>query len=111
MGRIKYRLPYNIRYYSKRYKKWVHVDKGFPSDGATGAIDIYSESWWVHDKICKTGTWQDGTCISNWQASQVLQDILVDEGRLFRSRYWFWLTWLRGGGKCRENGMFKCAEK
>jgi hypothetical protein len=111
MAKKKYTNKKEIRYYSRRYNKWVIVPVGYPSDGATGAIDIDSESWWVHDKLCDTGTWEDGTCVSNWQASYVLSDILWNEGRWARAKYWFLFTWLRGGGKCRENGMFKCADK
>lgn len=106
-----YQNKKEIRYFSERYQKWVIVPVDYPSDGATFASDIYSDSWWVHDKLCDTGTWEDGTCVSNWQASQVLADILNDEGRWIRARRWFWATWLIGGGKCRENGMLSCADK
>jgi len=95
-----------IRYYSPRYKKWVIVPAGYKSDGATGAIDIYSDGWWVHDKLCDTGTWECGTLCSNLQASTVLSDILRSEGRWLRAIYWWPATWLFGGGKCRENGMW-----
>lgn len=101
-----YYCPKEIVYESPRYKKTVTVPEGYPSDGATGAIDIYSDSWWVHDVLCDRGTFDDGTPCTNWQASQVLQDILKKEGRWFRSKYWFWFTWLFGGGKARDNGMY-----
>ena len=101
-----YRLPKTIVYYSKRYDKYVTVPEGYLSDGATGAIDIWSEGWWVHDVLCDRGTWDDGTPVNNWQASQVLQDILKAEGRWARARYWFWATWAFGGGEARKNGMF-----
>lgn len=93
-------------YYSSRYNKFVLVPQGFVSDGATGAFDINSKGWWVHDVLCEEGTWRDGTPINNWQASMVLHDILVMEGRWFRARSWFIATWLFGGGKARENGMY-----
>jgi len=99
----KYILPYTIRYHSKRYSQIVIVRKGYVSDGATGAFDIWSEAWWVHDKLCDTGTWDDGTPITNWQASSVLADILKSEGRWFRAKYWFWATYLFGCKKAREN--------
>lgn len=105
MGNKRYTLPYQINYYSPRYGKFVTVPMGYRSDGATGAWDIWSEGWWVHDKLCDTGTWDDGTPCYNNQASQVLSDILKKEGRWFRARYWKWFTWLFGGGKCRDNGM------
>lgn len=101
-----YENEIQIDYYSLRYKKWVTVPKGYLSDGATGAMDICSEGWWVHDVLCDRGTWDDGTPVTNWQASQVLQDILHSEGRWFRKRTWFWATWLLGGGKARDNGMY-----
>jgi len=99
-----YQLNTPITYYSPRYKKTITV-KPKIYDGATGAIDINSASWWVHDQLCNTGKFDDGTKCSNWQASQVLQDILKDEGRWARASYWFWSTWFFGGGEARKNGM------
>lgn len=99
----KYTLKYPIFYRSERYQKNVFVPKGYKSDGATGAMDIWSEGWWVHDRLCDTGKWEDGTPCTNWQASTVLSDILKSEGRWVRARYWFLATLLFGGGKCREN--------
>lgn len=103
----KYILPFVIFYHSKRYYKNITVEKGFESDGATGASDIYSKAWWIHDKICETGIWDDGSKISNWQASTILCDVLRGEGRWVRALTWFLPTFLFGGGKCRKNGMFK----
>lgn len=107
-----YKLPYTIYYHSRRYDKNVTVPAGFLSDGATGAMDIWSEGWWVHDWLCGNwlgegpkppiGQWDDGTKLTNWQASQVLQDILASEGRWFRSKYWFWSTYFFGGKKIEE---------
>ena len=88
-------------YYSKRYNKYITVDKGYPSDGATGAIDIDSDGWWVHDKLCDTGLFDDGTKCTNFQASTILSDILWKEKRWFRTIYWWPITYLFGGGKCR----------
>jgi len=107
MGKIKYHSLKRIHYYSKRYGKWVTVPEGYPSDGATFAEDIYSDSWWVHDKLCDTGFWDDGTRVTNWQASMVLRDILLEEGRWIRAHRWFLPTFLFGGGECRKNGMLK----
>ena len=95
-----------LDYYSPRYRKHVIVEKGFASDGATGAEDIYSNSWWVHDKICATGKWSDGSRITNWQASMVLHDVLKAEGWQVRAVGWFVATFLFGGGEARKNGMF-----
>jgi hypothetical protein len=101
----RYRINEDFTYTSPRYGKTVTVKAG-EYDGATGAIDIMSAGWPVHDALCLSGCWDDGTKISNWECSQVLQDILKAEGRWARARYWFWATWLGGGGKARENGMF-----
>lgn len=102
----KYTLPYLIIYESPRYKKKVIVPAEYESDGATGAFDIWSESWWVHDKLCDDGTWEDGTPVKNWQASSVLSDILRSEGRWFRAIYWKYFTFLFGCVKAKENGMW-----
>lgn len=101
----KYRLTKPFTYYSPRYKKHVTVDPDM-YDGATGASDINTAGWWVHDQLCKTGKWDDGTPINNWECSQVLQDILKSENRWFRARTWFWATWIFGGDKARKNGMW-----
>lgn len=120
--RMKYILLRQIDYYSKRYDKFVKLRIGYRSDGATGVVDISgpipsqviatgevvfkSKGWWVHDKLCDTGTWSDGTKCTNLQASMVLSDILREEGRYIRAWRWFWGTWLLGGGKARDNGMW-----
>jgi hypothetical protein len=116
----KYRNLKEIMYYSPRYNKFVQVPYGYYSDGATGATDLSgdhicmkglsvvttSRAWWVHDVMCDTGTWFDGTKCNNWQASMVLKDILNDEGRWVRDFWWGAATWMFGGGKARDNGMF-----
>jgi hypothetical protein len=107
MGKIKYYEPHGFIYHSKRYDKDVTVPKGEPSDGATFAPDIYSRSWKVHDVLCKTGMWDDGTKCTNWQASMVLAAILWREKQWLRTPSWFFFTFTCGGGKARENGMFK----
>lgn len=96
-----------IKYKSKRYNKEVHLDAGMRSDGATGAFDIISEAWWVHDKLCNTGVFADGTPCTNLQASTILSDILRSEGHWFRSISWFITTLALGGGKARDNGIWK----
>lgn len=101
-----YRVLENIAYFSVRYGKWIGAEKGDRSDGATFAKDIDSFGWIFHDELCNDGTFEDGTVCVNWQASHVLTDIMQVEGYWFRTRSWFWATWLSGGGKARENGMF-----
>lgn len=95
-----------LYYFSTRYRKWITVYKGEVSDGATGAFDIASDAWWVHDKICARGTWDDGTPITPLQGATVLGDILYSEGRIFRSMYWKVFTYLFGCHKLRENGRW-----
>ncbi|MBV5330605.1 MAG: hypothetical protein JZU65_23740 [Chlorobium sp.] len=100
-----YQLDETIVYYSPRYRKTITVPAGYISDGATGAMDIASRAWFIHDALCQFGAWDDGTKLSNWQCSQVLQDVLTDEGRYWQSKRWFWATFLFGGGQARKNGM------
>lgn len=95
----------SIRYYSKRYNKYVRIWKGDRSDGATGAMDITSLGWWVHDNLCENGVWADGTEITNWQASRVLSDILWSEGRWVRAFGWLFPTFLFGGSKIKADGL------
>lgn len=103
--------PYVTRsryiYRSKRYNKWVTVPHSYRSDGATGAFDIVSLGWWVHDVLCDRGCWDDGTKVTNWQNSRVLSDILWNEGRPFRAIGWLVATFCMGGGLARCNGMFR----
>lgn len=102
----KYQAAETMRYFSKRYQKFVTVHTGMWSDGATGAFDVRSFAWWVHDVLCNTGQWDDRTPCTNWQASSVLYDILKEEGFWIRDFWWRWTTFLLGGGKARENGMW-----
>lgn len=105
MGRKRLTLPYEIEYYSKRYNQSVTVPEGFRSDGATGAVDLWSEGFWVHDFLCDWGQFDSGDLCTNWQASTILGDILKTEGRWFRARTWKYATFLFGGGKARKNGL------
>ena len=119
--KIRYWCPKLIPYWSKRYQKWIIVELGMPSDGASGAIDINSIVWWVHDKGCYTGKFEDGTLMTNWQLSMIAHDILHDDyhsmaksGRYWtaikrraRSMGWFVATFAGGGGEARKNGMWK----
>ena len=104
--KYKYCVKENLVYWSKRYKKRITVKKGDKSDGATSAPDIDSFCWLIHDDLCNFGVFEDGSKCTNWQASKILSDILREEGRWLRSFTWFVGTWLIGGGKARDNGMF-----
>ncbi|MCK4499523.1 hypothetical protein KAU11_03450 [Candidatus Babeliales bacterium] len=105
-GGIVYFNQKEIKYYSERYKKWVLVPLNYRSDGATGAIDINTDAWWVHDKLCDSGVFDDKSPCTNWQASMILRDILRRDNYYARATTWFISTWLFGGGKCRSNGMW-----
>lgn len=101
-----YTLTHSLAFYSERYDKWVFVDAGDFTDGATGALDIDSFGWVFHDELCRTGKFADGTKCNNLQASAILSDILDGENRWFRTYSWFLATWLFGGGQARKNGLW-----
>lgn len=103
---LRYELKKDIGYYCPRYDKRVTAKAGERFDGATGAIDIDSRAWIIHDVLCRDGCFDDGSKCNNRQASQILSDILRSEGRWFRSVTWYFATWLFGGGQARKNGMF-----
>lgn len=90
-------------YTSPRYGKSITVRDGFYSDGATFARDLDSDSWWVHDVICRYGKWDDGTLVTRWQAAVVLYDILKEEGYVLEDFWWAVATYLFGGGAARRN--------
>ena len=94
------------RYFSPRYEKSVTVYEGTVRDGASGALDIKSSSWWVHDQLCADGHWDDRSLVSAWQAAAVLRDILKREGRWARAFYWRWSTFLLGCKRAKDNGWF-----
>ena len=81
-------------YYSRRYNKYVKLEAGMRSDGATGARDIISAAWWVHDELTESYTWRDGTECTRWQSSNVIADILKDEGHWFIDGFWKYATML-----------------
>ena len=95
-----------IEYVCPKTGRTLTLYKGYKSDGATGAFDIRSNAWWIHDLICDRGTWDNGDKIKNWEASAILSRLLALEGRPFRAGYWFLCTFAFGGGKARDNGMF-----
>jgi len=93
-------------YYSQRYSKLIVARVGDVFDGATGAFDIDTRAWIFHDILCRDGFFNDGTPCTNWQASLVLKDILAEDGKWFRQYTWFAATWIFGGGRARDNGLF-----
>ena len=90
-----YELLNPVTYFSPRYHKVVTAPAGI-YDGATGAMDIISESWVIHDELKKTKRWSDYSECTNLQASWVIYDILKKEGYWFRARSWFIGTLLWG---------------
>lgn len=102
----KYILLEDIRYYSKRYGKWITCKTGMLSDGATSAIDFDPEAFFLHDRLCEDGTFADGTPCTNWQASTVYSSVLWKNKRWFQAIYRWPATWLGGGGKCKDVGMW-----
>ena len=114
MGKIKvekvgdgYQTKGKYVYFSRRFNRSITIEDGFYSDGATWAIDIKSDAWVVHDHICRFGVWDDGTKIDNFTASTILRDILWSEKYWFRSVYWWFATFLFGGGAARKNGLIR----
>ncbi len=95
-GKIIYVNEEAFGYYSNRYNKTCRVREGFTSDGATGAMDICTRAWWVHDVLKATGVWDDGTVCTNHQASMVIHDILQEEGNWFRAKTWCGATFIFG---------------
>ncbi len=100
-----YEVTETYTYYSKRYNRYLTIKDGFYSDGATGAADVDTDAWIVHDHICRYAVWDDATKIDNWTASTVLADILWADGYKIRSVTWWIATYLFGGGAARKNGM------
>lgn len=88
----RYELLEDILYFSKRYNRVVYIEAPYRSDGASGAIDIASKGWWVHDKLCEDKAWADGSPCSAWQSSMVLYDIMVSEGYTVRAPVWAFFT-------------------
>ena len=88
------------------------VPQGYPSDGATGVIDIKSKAWGAHDVLCDRRAWDDGTPCTPRSASRVLKDILKKEGRIIRAPVWGFFTflWTSIGWRFGEApGMKMCA--
>ena len=124
-----YTVTEDYVYFSPRYNRYKTVPEGMWSDGATGFIDLgstgyasrvfnwfrkkihgYSDKasplwFFVHDAICYDGLWDDGTKISNWDASTVAGDILWGAGYRFWSVPVWIATYFGGGGEAKKNGM------
>jgi len=89
---MRYSNPKEFIYFSKRYNKYITVPQGFWSDGATGARDIYTKAWWLHDIALIRGEFDDGSKCDWLKASYILYDVLAEERRWFRKYTWFIAT-------------------
>lgn len=95
-----YELLEQVVWRSQRYNRTVTVEPGFRSDGASGpARDILSRAWIVHDKVCTTFRWDDGSPISVWQTSVILNDALAEEGHTFIGPCWGVATYFGIGSR------------
>ena len=90
--------PFMSIYYSKRYDKYVTIEKGFVSDGAS-CCPNFGISWLVHDKLFRTGKWNDGSPVKWRQANRVMLDIMEQEGQPK------WVRWLIRKGINSKYGL------
>ncbi|MFT5728759.1 MAG: hypothetical protein ACI8PB_002915 [Desulforhopalus sp.] len=133
---MKYQRLTELVYYSSMFNRYITIPAGRKSDGATGARDlgvkesgwrgvwakfvqnilksygnVETEAWWVHDELCLTGAWDDGTKISNFICSTVVAVELQKDGYTKEAIYWWFATFLFGGGKARNNGLLWIKKK
>ena len=81
---------------------------GMQSDGATCAIDLCAEAFFVHDAFCEDPKWDGGTPISNWGASREYRKILKRYGYPMRGMIRHYATFLFGGGRIKKTvGWFR----
>lgn len=99
--KMKYTTDEEFSYYSKRYDKVVTIEKGYQSDGATYAPDLSWTAFFVHDILCDRGTWDDGSQVTRWEASNVYSDILKEKG-FIQAYHRKWLTYWFGGKKLKK---------
>lgn len=97
------------KYTDPKTGNYIEVFDGEVSDGSTGALDIHSAAWWVHDAICRDGHWHGPKKdpIGSYTAARILSDILRKEGRWARAFYWRWSTFAFGCHKVRKNGWWQ----
>jgi hypothetical protein len=109
---MKFMLLRDQAYWSKRYKHFIKAGSGFKWNGADWVTDLeedekMSNGPLMHDILINNAVWEDGSPVSNWQASKVLKDILKAEGHGIRARTWFVFTFLLGGANLKKkNGWF-----
>ena len=98
----KYIESKGFTYHSKRYDKNITIPPMYQSDGATYAPDLSRTAFFVHDRICQHGKFDDGTPVTNWQASSIYYDILGDKGFSFRKYHRRFLTYWFGGKNLKK---------
>lgn len=95
-------------YESPRYGKSITVPRGYPSNGANVVKDLHPTAFFVHDRGCECGKWDDGSKMCNRELSFVYYDILRACGTLWVRAFCRWVgTFLGGGGKARDNGLWR----
>lgn len=89
MGKKKYILNEELRYYSKRYDITIDIPKLFKWDGSSGLfiLDIppYLASC-VHDYLYQHHAYYN---LSRWQCDMIYHDMLVDNNRWIRAKIRF----------------------
>ena len=100
--KYKYILLEDISYTSKDGKT-LSCQCGELSNGADSAIDLCPEAFFLHDKGCVTGKWDDGSAMTNYECSTMYSTVLWKNGHWLPALYRFPATFLFGGNKCREN--------
>jgi len=78
------------------------IHQGFQSDGATCAQDLCPEAFFLHDTFCRYPYWDDGTPITNWQASREYRKILKRYGFPMRGMIRHYATFLFGGHRIKK---------
>lgn len=103
-----YRSGPRYTYYSERYGKSISVPANYPSNGANYVEDLHPTAFFVHDRGCEHGYWDDGSKMCNLELSFVYYDILVTCGTpRWRAAIRWAGTFLRGGGQARKHGLWR----
>lgn len=105
-GGMKYEMLVEMHHRGK-HGRIKTIPRRRQSDGATFAYDLCAEAFFTHDEFCKDPYWEDGTPVSNWEASWEYRRILERYGYPLRGVIRHYCTFLFGGGRIRKlNGWF-----
>ncbi len=85
-----------------KHNKVKTVPQGRQSDGATGVRDLCPEAFFTHDEFCIDPYWDDGTPITNWEASREYRKILKRYGHKIRGWVRHYGTFLLGGWRVKK---------